>query len=160
MADRYQIVGFHFRVVFYGLSSQNEVDMGFQSVSGLDVEMKTETYNEGGENRFSHRLPGRIKYSTLVLRRGIHSPEDSALTQWLQDAFQNQHIVPLKNVQVDLLNENHEVLMRWDLYHVWPISWEVGELNAEKGEVLIETLELNYNYSELRAPKNLQNTSR
>lgn len=158
MADRYQIVGFHFRVAFYGLSSQNEVDIGFQSVSGLDVEMETETYNEGGENRFSHRLPGQITYSTLVLRRGMHSPEDSALTQWLQDAFQNQHIVPLKNVQVDLLNEYHEVLMRWDLYHVWPIRWEVGELNAEKGEVLIETLELNYNYSELRTPKKLQKT--
>jgi len=156
MADRYQIVGFHFRVAFYGLSSQNDVDMGFQSVSGLDKKMVTNTYSEGGENRFSHRLPCRIKNSSLVLRRGIISPKDSALTQWLQGAFQNQHIVPLKNVQVDLLNENHEVLMRWDLYHVWPISWEVGELNAEKGEVLIETLELNYNYSELRAPKNLQ----
>ncbi|WP_194775015.1 phage tail protein [Pararhodonellum marinum] len=150
MADGYQIAGFHFRVNFHGLPALKEVDVGFQSVSGLDVKMEMVTYREGGENKFEHRLPGRTTYSTLTLKRGILTPEKSALTNWLQDAFQGRNIIPLKIVQVDLLNENHEVLMQWELHHVWPVNWTVGELHAEKGEVLIETLELSYNGFELR----------
>ena len=35
--------------------------------------------------------------------------------------------------------------MKWTINNVWPRSWKIAELNAESGEVLIETLELNYN---------------
>jgi hypothetical protein len=35
--------------------------------------------------------------------------------------------------------------MYWVVNNVWPRSWKMGELNAERGEVLLETLELNYN---------------
>ena len=34
----------------------------------------------------------------------------------------------------------------------WPKGWKMGELNAEKGEILIETLELNYNRFEFKDP--------
>ena len=49
------------------------------------------------------------------------------------------------NLDIVLLNENHEPLMKWKVIHAWPVSWKFGELNAEKSEVLLETLELNYN---------------
>ena len=38
--------------------------------------------------------------------------------------------------------------MKGKIMHAWPKNWKIGELNAERGEVLIETLELNYNYFE------------
>ena len=79
------------------------------------------------------------------------TPNESGLTKWFQDAFQNLVVVPIAKVNIELLNEAHNVLMRWELSHVWPLSWKVGELNAERGEVLIETLELNYNYFKLVA---------
>lgn len=145
----YQIVGFHFKVSFLNLPTTKEVDVSFQSVTGLDVQIEKESLKEGGENRFEHSLPGRRKYSTLTLKRGILKPKDSGLTTWCQDAFQNMKITPIGNVNVQLLDENHNGLMKWQLSHVWPVSWKVGELNAEKGEVLIETLELNYNYFKL-----------
>lgn len=147
MASDYQIVGFHFRVSFLNLpTSKDEADMKFQSVTGLDVQIDKESIKEGGENRFEHSIPGRRKYTTLTLKRGILKPNDSGLTKWFQEAFQNLIITPIGKVNVELLNENHDVLMQWELSHVWPVSWKVGELNAERGEVLIETLELNYNY--------------
>ncbi len=142
----HQIVGFHFRVSFLNLPENKEVDVQFQSVSGLDVQIDKETLKEGGENRFEHSMPGRRKYTTLTLKRGIITPKDSGLTKWCQEAFQNLVIEPVGKVNVELLNENHNVLMQWELSHVWPVSWKIAELNAEKGEVLIETLELNYNY--------------
>ncbi|GAA4272686.1 phage tail protein [Aquimarina gracilis] len=145
----YQIVGFHFSVSFLNLPESKDVDVKFQSVSGLDVQIEKETLKEGGENRFEHSIPGRRKYSPLTLKRGILTPKDSGLTQWCQKAFQNLEVTPVGTVNVELLNENSTVLMQWELSHVWPVSWKVGELNAEKGEVLIETLELNYNYFKL-----------
>ena len=35
------------------------------------VEYDTEEYKEGGENRFTHKLPVRTKYTDLVLKRGM-----------------------------------------------------------------------------------------
>ncbi len=152
MATTYQIVGFHFRVLFNGLPDSNGIDIGFQSVSGLDVQIEKEALKEGGENRFEHQMPGRTKYTALTLKRGVLKPQDSGLIKWCQQAFQDRQIKPLENIDIELLNEDHNALMRWQLSHVWPVSWKVGEFNAEKGEVLIETLELNYNYYKVTAP--------
>ena len=48
-------------------------------------------------------------------------------------------------VTIKLLGEENKPLMTWTATNVWPRSWKMGELNAERGVVLIETLELNYN---------------
>ena len=137
-----QAVNFHFYVDF-GFGGN---DVMFQSVTGLDATIETETIKEGGENRFSHVIPLRRRYGPLVLKRGILRPDQSDMTKWLQDAFQHERIKPIPLVNIYLQNEDHNTsLMYWTLSNVWPISWKVGELNAEQGAILIETLELNYN---------------
>jgi len=47
------------------------LDAAFQEISGLSKQMSVEEVNSGGENRFSYRLPGRVKYENLVLKRGV-----------------------------------------------------------------------------------------
>lgn len=136
----YQTVNFHFKVAF-----KDNVDVRFQSVSGLDATIDTETIREGGENRFEHVIPTRRKYGPLVLKRGLLSPAQSSVTRWLKQAFDEERIVPLDTLQIILLNESHNALMQWTVNNVWPRSWKLGELNAENGAILIETLELNYN---------------
>jgi len=42
--------------------------------------------------------------------------------------------------------------MKWVVIHAWPKNWKLGEFNAERSEVLIETLELNYNRFEFVTP--------
>lgn len=144
MSDNfYQTVNFHFKVEF-NLDGKG-VDVMFQSVSGLDSTLDTETIKEGGENRFEHVVPVRRKYGPLVLKRGLLKPADSGVTAWLKMAFDDENVVPIKTVVIKLLNEEHQPLMLWTINNVWPRSWKIGELNAEQGAVLIETLELNYN---------------
>lgn len=140
------MVGFHFQVTFQGLPDLKTEDVRFQSVGGLDVQMDTENWKEGGENHFEHVLPGRSKFSsTLTLKRGLLRPGQSGLTDWCINTFNHLRIVPLKLVIVELLDEEHNVLIKWDVEHVWPKSWKLAELNAERSEILIETLELNFN---------------
>ncbi len=147
----YQTVGFHFRVLFIGLEDRKAFDVRFQSVTGLDVQMETETIKEGGENRFEHVVPTRTKYSDLVLKRGLLSPATrSAITGWCKKAFDEYRVQPI-NLVVQLLNEDHEPIMKWDVIHAWPKNWKLGELNAERSEVLIETLELNYNFCQFQS---------
>lgn len=142
--DRMQIVNFHFEVSFSGLG-KNHPDGKFQSVTGLEVKFDSETIKEGGENRFEHVIPVRRKASDLVLKRGVISvDEKSLLTGWLKKAFEDNEVRPV-DLNVILLNEDHQPLAAWKVIHAWPTSWKMGELNAEKGEVLIETLELAYN---------------
>lgn len=146
MADKplYPTVNFHFRVDFnFGTPGK---DIAFQSVTGLDSTLETEEVKEGGENRFTHVIPVRRKYGPLTLKRALLSPDDSDLTTWLKFAFDEQVVVPLDQVTITLLNQSHKALMYWKINNVWPLSWKVGELNAEQGEVLIETLELSYNF--------------
>ncbi len=140
----YQTVNFHFKVDF-NFDSGDGVDVRFQSVTGLDSVLDTETIKEGGENRFEHVLPVRRKYGPLTLKRGLLKPNDSSLTNWLKETFDGNIVKPIDTVNISLLGEDHQALMHWTINNVWPRSWKVGELNAERGEVLIETLELNFN---------------
>ena len=140
----YQTVNFHFKVDF-NFDAQDKTDIRFQSVTGLDSTLDTEQIKEGGENRFEHVLPVRRKYGPLALKRGLLKQTDSKLTQWLKQAFDDEIVVPRPTVTISLLDEQHNALMHWTINNVWPRSWKIGELNAEQGAVLIETLELNYN---------------
>jgi phage tail-like protein len=146
----YQTVNFHFKVEF--TLNEEDVDVRFQSVSGLDVTLETEQVKEGGENRFEHVLPVRRKSSPLILKRGLLKPSESGLTRWLQKAFDEEEVNPINTVVIKLLNEEHKPLMLWTINNVWPRSWKIGELNAEQGAILIETLELNYNRILLSEP--------
>jgi len=140
---KYQTVNFHFQVNFDLDASGSEV--GFQSVTGLDSTLETEPVKEGGENGFTHVIPVRRKYGPLVLKRGLIKPSQSAITKWLQDAFDHEKVVPRSHINIVLLDEQGNPLMHWTATNVWPTGWKMGELNAEQGAVLIETLELNYN---------------
>ncbi len=153
----YQTTNFYFRVQFNapaggGKASatikklpSNAFDIRFQSVSGLDSTLDTESFKEGGENRFEHVVPVRRKYGPLTLKRGLLTPGESTLTAWLKQAMDDEFVEPIETMNIFLLNEESQVLMGWVVNNVWPRSWKIGELNAERGEVLIETLELNYN---------------
>jgi phage tail-like protein len=140
----YQHVNFHFSVEFSTFPTEG-VDVRFQSVTGLDSTLSTESVREGGENRFEHVIPTRRKFGPLVLKRGVLRPSQSKITDWLKKAFDEEVVDVIPTVTIMLLGEDHKVIMKWTANNVWPRSWKVGELNAERGEVLIETLELNYN---------------
>jgi len=137
----YPPVGFHFRVEFLNLGNDN--DVRFQSVAGLNVEYDSEAFKEGGENRFEHKLPTRTKYPDLSLKRGMLT--DSKVISWCLDALQNRKIQPAQ-INVTLMNEKHEPLRTWSLYNAWPRKWQVSDLNAQENSVVIETLEITYNY--------------
>lgn len=141
MTDYYPPWGFYYKVEFD--ISKNKNDVRFQTVSGLTVEYDMEEYKEGGENRFTHKLPVRTKYADMVLKRGMLT--DSTVIEWFLDAFRNREFVPA-NVNVILMNEKSEPLRTWKVAHAIPKKWTVSDLNANENALVIETMELSYRY--------------
>jgi phage tail-like protein len=143
MANYYPPLGFHFKVEF----SHIEGEFQFQSVSGLTVELETEQIAEGGENRFKHQLPVRTKFPNLVLKRGVLV--NSGLVKWCRDAVEDYDITPV-DLTISLLNEEHEPLMTWNVVHAYPVKWAMADFNAEESKIVIETIELAYNYFNIK----------
>ncbi|HEY8928985.1 MAG TPA: phage tail protein [Mucilaginibacter sp.] len=137
----YPPVGFHFKVEFVGIGNDN--DSRFQSVGGLSVEYDTESYKEGGENRFEHKLPVRTKYADLSLKRGMLV--NSSVINWCTDAFQNRKFTAAQ-INISLMNEQHQPLKTWTVFGAWPKKWSVSDFNAQENSIVVESLELSYSY--------------
>ena len=167
MVRTYPPVGFFFEVSFQGTFkdatgvttnlSKEVVETRFQSVSGLSVELQTEALKEGGEQRFEHILPVRAKYNPLILKRGL--VKNSKMIQWCMDAIDNFDIQPM-DLLVHLLHlkrpdekkpaQGIEPLMTWNVVNAWPKKWSISDFNAEQNSIVIESLELNYNYFKIK----------
>ena len=142
MAVSYPPVGFHFLVVFE-LFPQTPNDFRFQEVSGLEVEMEMEQVKEGGQNRFTHNLPVRSRYTDLTLKRGMFT--GSGITLWCRNAIDNFIFQPT-NLLISLLNAEHLPLQSWYVVNAIPKKWQVTSFNAEENSIAIESLVLSYNY--------------
>ena len=141
MPEYYPPWGFFYKVEF-GISKDKN-DVRFQTVSGLSVEYDMEEFKEGGENRFTHKLPVRTKYADMVLKRGMLT--DSSVIKWFLNAFRDREFKPA-DINVILMNEKSEPLRTWKIAHAIPKKWLVSDLNANDNALVIETLELSYRY--------------
>lgn len=122
-------------------------DTSFQEVSGLQVEIETETVTEGGQNRYVHRLPTRTKYSNLVLKRGVVTIP-SPFGSWLDDAVSKGPVrkVKARTIVLQLLDQTLIPLVSWKVFGAYPLRWEHSQLNSQANEVLTETVELSYQF--------------
>jgi phage tail-like protein len=130
-----------------GKASVTTIDSSFQEVSGIEAEFGVEEVPEGGENRFSHRLPKQAKYPPLVLKRGVVTRE-SALGQWVASTLNStlsEPIVP-QNLMVLLLGPDGNPLISWTFFNAWPLKWVTSSLNSTENDVLTESLEFSYSY--------------
>ena len=123
------------------------LDSAFQEVTGIQAEFETETVVEGGENRFAWKLPRYAKYPNLVLKRGLVT-RGSALSNWVLSSIQSGLAVPIspRDLTVRLLNTQSQPLITWTIVRAYPLRWQIAPLNSTSTSVLIEQLELSYNF--------------
>jgi len=147
----YPQVGFSFLVVFEILP-QFPNDIRFQEVTGLSVDVEMETKAEGGELRFVHQLPVRTKYGNVTLKRG--KTLGSGILHWYRRAMEHFEFKP-SNVLISLMDENNIPLFNWYLVNAIPKRLEVSGINAQNNEIVIESLELSYQYFKYYDPVSL-----
>ena len=143
VVERYKdfIPAFRFYVFFVSDDFGTE-KLGFSEVSGLSVELQTEDVYEGGGNAYVYRLPKASKPKNLVLKRAI-GPGPSKVIDWAKDCIQNLNIRPL-TVVVTLTDASKNQLKTWNIMSAYAVKLAVSDFNANKNELVIETLELAY----------------
>jgi phage tail-like protein len=126
-------LGFNFLVEVGGL-----VVGGFTEISGLQLEMNVQEYQEGGVNEYSHQLAGPVRYpSRLILRRGL--TDIDALWGWFREVVRGQ--IQRQNLSIVLLDSSGIERRRWMFTGAYPVRWVGPELRAGTAEVAVETLE-------------------
>jgi len=142
------LTGFYFSVSITGQSGKS--DAAFQEVTGLSKTLNTEEVVSGGENRFKYRLPTQVSFENLTLKRGIVLMA-SPLIDWCQQTLDNGLALAItpKDVIVKLLNADGQPCQTWTFVNAYPVKWSVSELGSEKNALLIETIELSFQYFNL-----------
>jgi len=140
MAD--PIVGMRFAVLFMaGGVIPNPLDIRFQKVSGLTVEVETESLSEGGQNTYTQKLPSGVKQGNLILERGmvVGSPLNIEF-----NASLSLFKFVTSNVLVTLLSEDKAPMAAWLFMKAYPVKWSTSDLDAEDPKLVIDTMELAY----------------
>lgn len=111
---------------------------GFSEVSGIQAEVDVLEIQEGGQNSFVHKLPGRVKHGNLTLRRGLATQD---LWDWFAELLEGR--VRRRTVAVELLPETGDVpSKRWIYESAFPCRWNGPDLKADQSAVAIESVEL------------------
>ena len=114
---------------------------GFAEVSGLEMELETEAYREGGRNDMVHALPVGVNYGRLVLQRGIADSE--VLWRWQSDVRNGQMV--RHTVRVTLRDSEGRPRRDWRCVDALPVKWTGPEFKAGDAQVAVERLELVHN---------------
>jgi phage tail-like protein len=150
MSDaNYPLPAFYFTLQVLGKPGSGawhpDADASFQEISGIEAERDIELVVEGGENRFVHRLPKAVRYSNLVLKRGVTN-RDSFLSKWIGKSLESNLTsrVEKHDLVVALLNEQAAPIVTWTFTNAFPVKYELSALNSQENKILIEALEFAY----------------
>jgi phage tail-like protein len=123
----------------------------FTKIEGLAAEYEVFEYQEGGENFYTHRLPGRLKFQPIKLTKPVYAtasgPTSSNVGKWFQDVVMG----PLKQFTTARITAyqgspaSNKVIAKWEIYGVYPLKWTGPNFDVGANSVVTETLELAHN---------------
>jgi phage tail-like protein len=111
----------------------------FTELSGLQMETEVFEYQEGGNNSYVHRLPGRTKVGNITLKRGMTSGNE--LFTWYLENQQGKRITR-RSVSVVMYDTIGNELMRWNFINAFPVKWVGPQFTAGGNQAAVETLEI------------------
>ena len=124
------------------------VEIGsFKEVHGLELNVETEEFEEGGENGFVHKFPGRMSWPNITLKRGV--VEADALFDWVRKssgegfATAGDKLTRCTGAIVVLAEDPEHTRMRsWELQGAFPVRWVGPHLDVNVTEHLTEEIEV------------------
>lgn len=143
----------------------------FTECSGIEAERKVEEIEEGGVNNYTHKLPGRVKYSNIILKRGLSL--NRQLWDWFWEESQSLNVRRI-NMSIVQGAPGHNLITaisgaitgaqggssgkgqfifqaagqgfgkvkHWDIEKAFPVKWKGPSLSASSTSVAIEEIEI------------------
>ena len=111
---------FHFLVDWGGPKG---AEVAFSEISGLAAigNQIVDYRDELSKKCLSSKIPGITKYSNITMKRGIVE-KDNYFFNWLNST--NMGKAELRDLIINLLDENHEPVMRWKVVNAFPVKVE------------------------------------
>jgi phage tail-like protein len=123
--------------IWFELDIQGQAVGYFTEVTGLSAEVETLTYSEGGMNEFQHKLPTRVKYPNLVLKRGMTTKAE------LQKWFQKSHTQAERTgIRLSMLDNAGTRLRTWSFVNAFPVKWTGPNFNVSQSALAVEQIEI------------------
>jgi phage tail-like protein len=117
----------------------------FTEVEGLQLEIAVEEFEEGGVNGYVHKLPGRMKWPNITLKRGITQSDN--LFAWMQKSSgegfaAGGNKVERSTLGITMRGSNGAALREWQVEGAFPIKWSGPSFAASDDDALTEELEI------------------
>ena len=117
----------------------------FTEVSGLAVQLDVEELAEGGQNGYTHKLIGRMKWPNLVFKRGV--TDTDALFEWLMTASgegltKEGNKIKQRNGKISVVDAAGKTMRSWTILEAKPVKWTGPRLAASSRDLAIEELEV------------------
>jgi phage tail-like protein len=129
-------------LVDLGEGDTQNINAGFQEVSGLNIEVTSAEYRNGNEKtNHVRKINGMYKVGDVTLKRGLIAADD--LYQWIKATREGDQGVR-RSVTIHLQDEAHNgPVMTWRLVNARPMRYTAPTLNAKGGtDVAMEELVL------------------
>ena len=113
---------------------------GFSECSGLQMEVKTFDYKEGGRNGTTLKFPEHANHGNVTLKRGVTASDE--LLNWQLDAVAGRFKRTEEGIDfaIVLRGEEGDPLKQWNLVRAFPVKWTGPDMKASGGEIAIESL--------------------
>jgi phage tail-like protein len=122
---------------------------GISRVTGLLRSTDVVEHREGGDPSTSRKSPGRTKFETIILERGLTDDtafEDWANLVWKLGAGLGSEVSLnefRKDIVVDLFNEAGQLVRSYKVYRCWPSRYQaLPDLDAGDNAIAIEHIKL------------------
>jgi phage tail-like protein len=133
----------------------NIANLGFMSVSGLNVTTEVIPYREGGMNTTTQKMPGQSDFAPITLAKGL-AIGDSAMMQWMRELFTVMQGTGTgapgndfrATVTIDVLDHpvtqttNVPIKARYTVYNAWPTAVAFSDLDAGANAIIVQQMTL------------------
>jgi len=82
------------------------------------------------------KIPGRMKYTDVTLKRGITSAMD--LWKWRDEIVQGDVVAARKNATITMLDRTYNPVATWHFTNAWPSKLTGPTMKADSNEIGVE----------------------
>jgi phage tail-like protein len=127
---------------FFTLDFGGKVSGAFRECTGLGSETEVvEEKSSGPDGKLIlKKIPGRMKYTNITLKRGITSTMD--MWDWRKLVEDGSISSARIHCSIIMHSQDGAPMARWDLTNAWPSKLTGPSANATNNEIGIEELEI------------------
>jgi phage tail-like protein len=133
------LVQFH-----YAIEVQGVLKGYFTECSGLGSEHEVIEHKvvDPKGREVIHKVPGRLKWENIVLKRGITDNMD--IWDWRKKVEDGQVKEARKNGSIVMFDQDLKEVARWNFENAWPVKVTGPKLQSSSNEIGVEELTLTH----------------